>query len=37
LPNWEQLFIDGLHPTTKGHEWMFEQIRPELLKLVNNT
>lgn len=36
LPDWEQLFIDGLHPTTEGHEWMFEQIRPALLKLVDS-
>ena len=33
-PEIEQYFIDGLHPNTVGHKWMFEQIKPELLKVL---
>jgi lysophospholipase L1-like esterase len=36
VPDWQRLFADGLHPTTEGHDWMFKQIQPELLKLVGD-
>ncbi|HVV66893.1 MAG TPA: GDSL-type esterase/lipase family protein [Candidatus Saccharimonadales bacterium] len=34
VPKWEQLFDDGLHPTTEGHAWMFQQVQPKLVELL---
>lgn len=28
------LSIDGLHPGDAGHEWIFEQVQPQLAKLL---
>jgi lysophospholipase L1-like esterase len=28
------LLPDGLHPNTEGHEWMYEQIKPHVLRLL---
>ncbi len=33
----EDLLIDGLHPNNEGHEIIFQLVRPELDKLLENT
>ncbi|MGC1177213.1 MAG: GDSL-type esterase/lipase family protein [Candidatus Saccharimonadales bacterium] len=33
--DWKNYFIDGLHPNTTGHKWMYERIKPEILKILN--
>ncbi len=30
----EGYYIDGLHPNTAGHVWLYEQIKPKLLELL---
>ena len=32
----DNYFIDGLHPNTKGHAWMYERIQPVVLKLLGD-
>jgi lysophospholipase L1-like esterase len=28
--------IDGIHPNTRGHEWIYEQIKPEVVRAVSS-
>ena len=32
--DYKSLLPDGLHPGTEGHQWMYEQIKPQVLKLL---
>lgn len=29
------LFADGLHPNSRGHQWIADRVRPKLWKLLN--
>lgn len=35
LQNVDTYFIDGLHPNTIGHAWMFEHIKPTIIKALD--
>jgi lysophospholipase L1-like esterase len=34
--NWAEqyLFVDGLHPNAKGHEWMYDTVKPHIDKIM---
>lgn len=34
-PSLSRLLSDGLHPNTEGHEWMYGQIKPHVMKLLS--
>lgn len=34
--NWNELLDDGLHPNTEGHKFLFEQIQPHLIEILEN-
>jgi lysophospholipase L1-like esterase len=33
----EMIYADGLHPNTAGHKWIYEQVKPSLMRLLENS
>ncbi len=34
IPDLKSWFVDGIHPNHVGYQWVYEQIQPEVLKLL---
>lgn len=34
VPDLSSWFVDGIHPNDVGYQWLYEQIKPEVLKLL---
>ena len=32
----DKVYIDGLHPNKKGHEWFYQQIKPKTMELLTS-